>query len=386
MNISDLSESDMKQLFGLFQKSVSSLKERNIEDSKIAQMSDKFWDFEGKEGSVAVSERDEDGLLSFSEMKIDKTRTTSFRQSILWRKSCEKWMNHFKDMEQPVLIWWSNKGTPLKNTCYLREVKSEKTEVTKIGSVKESGIAERTLSYQNTYGVEIPPEDFRLRSKDRMHSIFGIRKADSAGFIRWQQQVSPQTTEAQAAVEIAPRNPIGIVYEQQLEYHYNMAGYHVNLHGIKQTRNDEGVDHILIKNGKTSLVQAKAYRNNSSLSVSDLDMIYGNLNDFYTKHVNNLSLVIGNLERVILTVPSSETLSRECKSHAERIGLAVEVVPIREDWPKYKCITSSKKKVFYAPGTGNYSAVEMLSKKDRFWADSLEEAYGKNYKQSGHKE
>lgn len=350
-----------------------------IESKTSEKLEHNDWEFSKNDEKTIEKprKRTKNGLLDFSEMALDKNRSEEERHSSLWRQSCAEWIQHFKRLDQPILIWYSKRKDPQDWTCYPREVKSERVEVTKIGG----RIEERTFFYHLIYGLEIPPEKYRTKAKERMAEIWKVSDTDTKEFIDFYKEAQGKNYTPPKEKKESAR--IGMVYEQQLEYHFNLNGYHVQLHGLKKKTGDEGVDHILYKNGKTSLVQAKAYRKGKRIKASELDIMFNNMNDFYSKHKFNDKLIIGELEDIILAVPSEDVLSGAAKLKAEELGMHVEIVPIRKDWPKYKCVISSREKKFYGPNDSAYYKTNMLSDKRRFWADSIEEAQGKNYKGSG---
>jgi len=358
-------------------KAITEQVEKNLL-SRLKVSDDKEeWDFEEiSTPTVAATPRNVDGLLSFQEMTLSKERTKQQRNSPLWRKSCAHWINHFKSLDQPVTIWYSKIDRPQAWTCYPREVKSERVEITKV----LGNIEERTFVFNLIYGLDLPRGKERGLAKKQMNKIWDIVQKDSAEFTRFKKSVIESTANSVNPTElVATDDNIGTQYEKQLEYEFNLSGYHVNLHGVKKNLQDEGVDHILIKNGKTSLVQAKAYSRNNTIDKNALDIIYNNMLDFYGKHQNNSALILGPKDLFVLAVPKIEVLTTEARTHAEHVGLHVAEVPLREDWPKYKCTLSGKNKIFYGPKDSHYSKVEMLADKRRFWADSIEEAKGKGY-------
>jgi hypothetical protein len=328
----------------------------------------------------------EDGVLPFSEMKKDLGRSIEERQSTLWRRSCEYWLRKFQEMREPVCLYWTMHYKPGAFTVYIRDVQPEMVHIVKIASDKD--ISEKSWKYQYVYGIEIPDNKFRKKAKKRMHEYYSCPLNDTEEFLKFRETQVRLALKAnkqvpEKMVSDLPKEIIGERYERQLEWHYNMQGYHVDTNGLKKTTEDGGVDHILVKNGKVDLIQAKALGKSNKLAVYDIETIRNQMQDFYEKNKANTDLLPGSLNRLVLVVANGESVGEEARKKAAEIGMALEIVPYKDDWPCIKCVFSSKgEKRYYQPTDQHWMGCNMLADRRRFWAYSVEEAQSKGYKPS----
>jgi hypothetical protein len=162
-----------------------------------------------------------------------------------------------------------------------------------------------------------------------------------------------------------------------------MQGYHVDTHGLRLKKEDQGVDHILIKSGQISLVQAKAISKSSKLSKFDIEVIHSRLKDFWEKNRNNTDLLPGELGQIMLVVANQESLPQETQDQARELGLILQIVPYEDRWPEVKCVISGKgDKRFYLPKDQHWIGCNMLADKRRFWVHSAEEAQARGFSSS----
>lgn len=382
-----IDNTDMSELKQIFSK-LSSTEMKKVVDifQKAVQFDHDDFDFSETKPAVVEKTFNDKGeeILGFNEMRLNPKRSRESRQSGLWRRSCAYWLGKFKSMNQPVGIYYSKYERPeLVDTVYLREVSAERAEITKIVSRRPT---ERTYFYSYVFGLDVPETKWRKIAKRNMKNIFNIPDDDSEEFISFLTSIGRnvpeqfQTSSKRTSVDI---DNVGQRFERQLEWHYNMMGYHVDPHGFKTKKNDEGVDLILVKNGQVDLVQAKAYSKNNTLSPSDVDIIYGQMVAFYEKHQANQDLIPGILDRFLLVVSNEESLPQETRDRAAEIGLMFEVVPQLENWPEIKCtIVKGGEKRYYTPADQHWMGCNMLIDRRRCWVNTEEEAQAKGYNPS----
>lgn len=301
----------------------------------------------------------------------------SVRRSAEWKSRLQYWFSWFQERNIPINIWYSKFSDPLVFASHVLEVRSERV---KIARLHKTG-GQKDFRYECIYGLEVPSPTQLAEYSAKLKSLFG-KKSDLKDLkTLFSKAKGPAKTKAVVINLPSSSNGQGDLYEYQLERYFNEQGFHVDLHGLKKTFEDEGVDLILVKNGRTYLAQAKAYLK-KYLAPAAISEIANNMRDFATKHASNTSLIVGEVEDYYIVLPTTPDTEQVKAATENNIKLwTVDYVP---NWSSVKCVYGSKnKKLYHCMSDSNYRKTNILTDKRRFWANSEEEAKAKGFTHAG---
>lgn len=324
---------------------------------------------------VEASQKPDD-ILDFAEMAYDPKRPRSLpdRSTPVWRQSCAFWLKKFVEWGEPLEIMFSREDSPREYTGFPVDIKVESADIACL-AYKDPKV--KTLFYTYMYGLQLPSsKSFRTRAKQRMARIYNVSLEEDTSFKKFVSSFGVKDKSRDSST-----HEIGFNFERQLEWAFFNEGFHVEPHGLRKKYDDEGVDLILVKNGHTHLVQAKAFNKGKKITPMEADVIFNQLKAFYAKHRHE-SIIVGDLSRCILVVANGESLPEETREHCIKIGLVFKIRSYEDKWPSVKCIIGSKgEKKYYTIDDQHWLGCNMLTDKRRFWA-TLEEAQARGYKPS----
>ena len=233
---------------------------------------------------------------------------------------------------------------------------------------------EKTWATYLTFGLSLMSPEERKQACENMNRLgFPTTEKTDPKLLKL---LFPKGIKKEVIVD--RREEIGTSYEQQLEKHYNGLGYHVFHNGLQKKFKDGGVDLVLIKNGETSLIQAKAWGRGRSISEHDAKMLLAKMQDWWDENKNGLE-VVGELRENILAVSNVTCVSPSAEKFATSSGLNIQHIPFLDKWEDTKCVVGrSGDKIYYTPKHAIWKKLDMLSDKRRFFATE-EEAINRGF-------
>jgi len=323
----------------------------------------------------------------FSDVLYDpkNIRTIQERTSPEWAKKIEYFLRLFQKYDEPITIHPSVKYDtdpnmrPMVATMFPQNVNSVASDLHVLLQKGRSGV--RTWAHHLIFGLSVPSLSDREEGTRYMRGALSLSAAKE-----FNKELGKLLKSNRAAIKVKDvRKEIGTSYEQQLEYYFYMSGFHTYHNGLIKKYDDKGVDLLLIKNGETHLVQAKAWGRNKKISPHDAEVIFRKMEDWYNNNKVANKEVVGPLKRILLVVANGDCLPEETRLKCTELGMVFKIVPFEDDWKKTKCIIAKNgDKIYYTPDHGAWKKLDMHTDKRRFWATE-QEAKAKEYRLPGGK-
>lgn len=158
---------------------------------------------------------------------------------------------------------------------------------------------------------------------------------------------------------------IGKMYERYIGYLYEQEGYDVEYRGIEMGVKDGGIDLVCRKQNIILLVQCKNWSQHKEIHENCICQLFG-ASHFYDNYYLCKSTPV---------FISSTQLDVQASNVANRLGIAVQIYPLRKDYPMIKCnINNAGEKIYHLPFDQMYDKTKIIKSKGEQWALTVEEA------------
>lgn len=181
----------------------------------------------------------------------------------------------------------------------------------------------------------------------------------------------PVDARNQLALDRWWKQPCGVEeagkrYELYCGYCFEKKGYKVEYHGIKEGKNDLGIDLIATKDGKTLIIQCKRRKQEGKIHHNTICQLFGST-IWHAIHENK---EINDIKPVLMT---SGQLDETAKEMAEILDIEVCYKPMGI-YPIIKCNINNGNKIYHLPFDQQYNNTIIEPKKGEFYALTVEEA------------
>ncbi|MCB2228568.1 MAG: restriction endonuclease [Desulfarculaceae bacterium] len=288
-------------------------------------------------------------------------RDTAFKEGILQGRN---WLAEFIAEAERVLDlrddYLKNKKHPARKAAkVVSEVKKEKKELQKQYKFLEYQLK----SYEEYFPVLV---DFRDAILDETIPLSanaanaeGLESADpTTKFLSNQEWNSLDETERnQLALDRYVDRPkanweIGRFYERYLGYLREQEGWDVAYFGALKGFEDLGRDLICKRDKVVEIIQAKCWSASKTIHEKHVFQLYG---------TTLLYRMQNPTEKVTPVLVVTTELSEVANKAAEELGVRVELVPLKFDYPKIKCNInrSTGERIYHLPFDQQYDRVKI---------------------------
>lgn len=171
---------------------------------------------------------------------------------------------------------------------------------------------------------------------------------------------------------------IGMLYEMYVGHLLRTNNFSVVQYGIKHGLNDLGRDIIATKyiNGVQYIyiIQCKNWASSKQIHENVVCQIFGSAIEYDINYNRNRA------SKVIPALYTTAELSDTAKSFAERLGVEVTVIPLKE-FPVIKCNINHGDKIYHLPFDQQYWNTD-ISKPGEFFASTVKEAVAKGFRRA----
>ena len=156
-----------------------------------------------------------------------------------------------------------------------------------------------------------------------------------------------------------PNWEIGRLYERYVGYLREQEGWEVNYHGALKGFEDLGRDLICQGPNHIEIVQAKCWSSAKTIHEKHVFQLYGTTLLF---RLQNPNLTV----HPVLAVTTQ--LSEVARLAAKELGVRVDRIPLRTDWPMIKCNigTRAKERIYHLPFDQQYDRVRISPPHEKY--------------------
>jgi hypothetical protein len=182
----------------------------------------------------------------------------------------------------------------------------------------------------------------------------------------------PVDARNQLALDRWWKQPCGVEeagkrYELYCGYCFEKKGYKVEYHGIKEGKNDLGIDLIATKDGKTLIIQCKRRRQEGKIHHNTVCQLFGSTVWYADRKKLKL------FEDVTPVLMTSGELDETAEKMAKVLSIKVCHKPMGI-YPIIKCNINNGNKIYHLPFDQQYNNTIIEPKKGEFYALTVEEA------------
>lgn len=220
--------------------------------------------------------------------------------------------------------------------------------------VDDDELTSNPLNYESLEDLKNDYDRVRYYITDEEYKNMSVDAKNQLALDRWWKQP--------CGVEEAGKR-----YELYCGYCFEKKGYKVEYHGIKEGKNDLGIDLIATKDGKTLIIQCKRRKQEGKIHHNTICQLFGSTVWYADR--NSLELY-KNITPVLMT---SGQLDETAKKMAEVLSIEVCYKPMGI-YPIIKCNINNGNKIYHLPFDQQYNNTIIESKKGEFYATTVEEA------------
>jgi Holliday junction resolvase len=171
----------------------------------------------------------------------------------------------------------------------------------------------------------------------------------------------------------------GAAYERFIGFLYEKEGFSVVYQGIKEGKNDLGIDLVCHKNNTFIIIQCKRWSVHKQIPIREnaIAQIYGASRYFaYTRKID--------IRQVTPMLVTSYKLSDCAREFADMLGVGYKENLHLDKYPCIKCNISrtNKEKIYHLPFDSAYDNTIIEKNKGEFWAFTCEEAESKGFRRA----
>lgn len=326
---------------------------------------------------------DERGILRYehnNKMQILSIKEQTYEDVLkgsLFKRSASMYAD-YKELEiNAIETYLMTKKNPIKAGCSTAE------ELKKLKQSKREDVARyKEMKYKWEYLMNIFPEledyvdDDELTSNPLNYESLEDLKNDydRVRYYITDEEYKNMSVNAknQLALDRWWKQPCGVEetgkrYELYCGYCFEKKGYKVEYHGIKEGKNDLGIDLIATKDGKTLIIQCKRRKQEGKIHHNTICQLFGSTVWYADR--NSLKLY-KNITPVLIT---SGQLDETAKKIAEVLSIEVCYKPMGI-YPIIKCNINNGNKIYHLPFDQQYNNTIIEPKKGEFYATTVEEA------------
>ena len=164
-------------------------------------------------------------------------------------------------------------------------------------------------------------------------------------------------------------------YELYCGYCFEKKGYKVEYHGIKEGKNDLGIDLIATKDSKTLIIQCKRRKQEGKIHHNTICQLFGSTVWYADR--NKLKL----FEDVTPVLMTSGQLDDTAEKMAEVLSIEV-CCKLMGIYPIIKCNINNGNRIYHLPFDQQYNNTIIEPKKGEFYALTVEEATKAGYRRA----
>lgn len=178
---------------------------------------------------------------------------------------------------------------------------------------------------------------------------------------------------------------VGLMYEREVGYGYELRGYDVFYRGIELGLKDGGIDLICTKPGEILFVQCKNWSNGKTIYEKHICQLYGAMR-FYSQGLSRDDeyTLFGPSNIVMPVFVTTTGLDEQAKAVADYLGVSVENVPFTKDYPMIKCnINRDGERIYHLPFDQMYDKVK-INKPGECYVKTAAEAENQGFRRARH--
>lgn len=159
---------------------------------------------------------------------------------------------------------------------------------------------------------------------------------------------------------------IGIDFERYIGYILESKGYKVKYQGALLGLEDMGRDLIATNDKKTLVIQCKRWSKEKEIHEKHIFQLYGSVVLLSCQKPSNI------YEGVFVTTTTLSDVAKQCANY---LGIQYFEMYAIKDYPMIKCnIGKDGEKIYHLPFDQQYDRVDISSKKEALYVDTVEEA------------
>ncbi len=140
-------------------------------------------------------------------------------------------------------------------------------------------------------------------------------------------------------------------------------------HGIVKSLEDIGIDLICKNEHRHVIIQAKCWSDKVKIREKYIFQLYG-AKKYYAKSIGKEE---NEVEAIFV---ATNTYSDKAKKVAEDLGVTLQTIKLKKDYPQIKCNISkrTKKRLYFLPFDLHYDTIKIEKRSGEFFAKTVLEA------------
>jgi hypothetical protein len=181
---------------------------------------------------------------------------------------------------------------------------------------------------------------------------------------------------------------VGRDYERYVGYKYEIAGYHVQYHGIEKGKKDLGRDLIAVSKDRKEvrIIQCKHWKKEKEIQINHLYQLFGSATDYKFFRQEKLPLALFQEDAKIIPVFwTSAKLRPNAREASRLLGIEIhEGEPLDKSYPCIKCNYSktNKEKIYHLPFDQQYDRTKIEDELLECYVSTVTEAEAKGYRRA----
>lgn len=326
---------------------------------------------------------DERGILRYehnNKMQLLSIKEQTYEDVLkgsLFKRSASMYAD-YKELEiNAIETYLMTKKNPIKAGCSTAE------ELKKLKQSKREDVARyKEMLYKWEYLMNVFPELEDYVDDDELTSTVADYENledlqndyDRAKLYVSKEEYEGMSVNArnQLALDRWWKQPCGVEeagkrYELYCGYCFEKKGYKVEYHGIKEGKNDLGIDLIATKDGKTLIIQCKRRRQEGKIHHNTVCQLFGSTVWYADRKKLKL------FEDVTPVLMTSGKLDETAEKMAKVLSIEVCHKPMGI-YPIIKCNINNGNKIYHLPFDQQYNNTIIEPEKGEFYALTVEEA------------